>query len=78
LVGDERERQVGLQCGDLRRCVVRHADLADLAGVAQFGQRGRDVGRVGVQVGPVDLVEVDRVDAEPAQRVLARLAQTGR
>jgi hypothetical protein len=52
---------------DLCRGVVRDADLADLSLVAQRDEGGCHLGRMAVQVGTVDLVEVDDVDAEPAQ-----------
>ena len=55
--------------------VVGHADLADLALVAERGQRGGDVGRVGEHVRPVDLVEVDDVDAGAGAASLARRPQ---
>ena len=72
LGGDERKRKVGRQRFDLGDRVVRDADLADLAGVTQLGERFGDVGGMAVQVGTVDLVEVDHVDLQAAQRRLAR------
>ena len=68
----ERERKVGRQRVDLGDRVVRDADLADLAGVTEFSERCGDVGGMAVQVGTVDLVEVDHVDLQAAQRRLAR------
>ena len=75
LVRCDRKRQVSGERLDLCRRVVRHADLADLALVAQRDEGGRDVGWVGEQVRAVDLVEVDHLDAHPLQRCLARRAE---
>ena len=48
----------------------RRADVADLALLDEVGQRAERLVDVGVGVGAVDLVEVDVVGPEPAQRVL--------
>src|SRR6185503_6601008 len=53
-----------LHLGDVE---VRHADVADLALLLQRSKGGPALLDVLVRVGPVDLVQVDGVDAEPAQ-----------
>src|SRR5207253_2380110 len=45
-------------------------DRADLAGAYQLRQRGKRLLDVGVGVGPVNLVQVDVVGLQAAQRVL--------
>ena len=50
--------------------VRRGADVADLALVDEVGEGAEGLLDVGVRAGPVHLVEVDVVGAEPAQRVL--------
>ena len=54
---------------------VRDADLADLALVPQLGQRSDATPRSGRRVGHVELVQVDRVDAQAPQAALARFPQ---
>ena len=51
----------------------RVAEVADLALVHEVAQRAERLVDVGVLVGPVDLVEVDVVGAQPPQAVLALL-----
>ncbi len=48
------------------------AEVADLAGPHQVGQRSQGLVDIGLGRGAVDLIEVDVVDAEPAQAVVAR------
>ena len=66
---------MGLECSGLGHGVIRHPDFADLALLAEAGQRGSHIGGVGVQVGTVDLVQVDHVDPEAPERIVARRAQ---
>ncbi len=49
----------------------RAADVADLAGAHEIGQRAERLVDRDLGAGPVDLVEVDVVGAEPAQRRVA-------
>ena len=49
---------------------IRYAHFADLPLIAQRGQCGGQLGRMGEQIGPVDLVEVDYVDPEASERCL--------
>src|SRR3954471_12361252 len=48
----------------------RGADVADLAGPDEVGERAEGLRDVGVGAGPVHLVEVDVVGAQPPQGVL--------
>ena len=50
----------------------RAADVADLAGAHEIGQRAQRLVDRDVRTGPVDLVEVDVVGAEAPQRRVAR------
>ena len=54
----------------LGRIEVAHADRVDLAGAIEPRQRLGGVVDRHQRIGPVHLVEVDRVDAQPAQRRL--------
>ena len=53
---------------------VGDADLADLALCAGFDERRERILEGNRGVGPVELVEVDRIDAQPSQRALERRA----
>ena len=64
----------GLGLAQLRDGEVRAADLAHLARLDEFAQRAQRVGDGHRVVGVVQLVEVDVVGAESAQRVLAGAA----
>ena len=55
---------------DLPGVEGRRADVADLALLYEVGERGERLVDVGVRVGAVQLVEVDVVGAQSAQRVL--------
>ncbi len=69
---------MGSQRGDLRRRVVGDADFADLPFVAQ-GREGRgNVGRMGEQVGSMDLIEIDHVGVQTSQRRFTGAAQVRR
>src|ERR671910_705928 len=57
---------------DLAGRESRGSDVADLALVDQVGERRERLFDVGSRLGAVDLVEVDPVGVEPAQRVLDR------
>ena len=59
-----------LRLDDLPGRERRRADGADLALLDEVGERAERLLDVGVGVGAVDLVEVDPVGAEPAERVL--------
>ena len=59
-----------LRLDDLRGRERRGADVADLAGADQVGERAERLLDVGVVGGAVDLVEVDPVGLQAPQRVL--------
>jgi hypothetical protein len=61
-----------LRFDDLRARVRRGADIADLALADEVGERAERLLEVDAGLGAVDLVEVDPVGAQPAQRVLDR------
>src|SRR5207244_1105198 len=46
---------------------VRDSDVADEPLLLQFGEGGPSLLEVGLRVGPVDLVEVDRIDSQPGE-----------
>ena len=83
---DHRERRLqrlhvadALGLLEERRLVVRDTGPADLPLRHELQHLApRLLDRRAALVGPVELVEVDRVDAEPPQRVLALLAQARR
>ena len=62
-----------LRLDDLRRGDRRGAEGADLARVDEVGERAERLVDVGARIEAVDLVEVDPVGAQPAQRALDRL-----
>jgi hypothetical protein len=70
-------RERALQFGHLVCIEVRHADVADLAGLDELGQRLAGVGERGLVVRPMDLVEIDVVDAQGLQALVDALAQPG-
>ena len=59
-----------LRLDDARGREGRGADVADLALVDEVAEGAQRLLDVGVRLGAVDLVEVDPVRVEPAQRVL--------
>ena len=71
-------RPHGLERLHLGHVVVRDPDVADLALLDHLLERPRRLLLRDVRVGPVDLVDVDRVDAEVAQALLDAPAQEGR
>src|SRR5205807_8793006 len=72
LVRDERHGAGGLQGGDLRGPEVAHAELAGLAGFLQLAEGLSDLRRVDEIIGPMQLIEVNRLHAEPFQGLFAR------
>ena len=68
LVDLERERQCLPDGAHQRGAAVAHAELAHLAGRAQFGEGTRDLRRIGQEVGPVELEQVNGFDAEAPER----------
>jgi hypothetical protein len=64
LVRDERLLDRGLEELDLRRRVVRDAEVPDLARRLQGVERGRDLLRLDERVGPVEEQEVEVVGLE--------------
>ena len=56
------------QRAGLRGREVGDANCADLAGLHLRVQRGGDIGRVGEHVGPVNLPQVDAIDAYAGER----------
>ena len=72
LVRDQRHRAGPLQRGKLRRPEIAHAELADLPGFFQFAECARRFFGIAQVIGPMQLVEVDRLHAESFERLLAR------
>ena len=70
-----RPPRISCACTDLVRVGVRDAGHPDLPGVQQLGERADRLGVGDLRVGPVVLVEPDRLDAEPLQRRVAGGAQ---
>jgi hypothetical protein len=77
LVRGDRKRHGRLQRIELRRGVVRHPHLAYLAVAPQALEGGGDLLRMREKVGAVDLVEVDHLAAQAAERLLARAQDVG-
>src|SRR3954470_20436000 len=56
---------------ELRRTGLAQAEMAYLTGGDQLGHRADGVGHGHLRVDPVQVVEVDHVDTEPLERVVA-------
>lgn len=67
LIHEERKGQRVLQSGELRRPEVAHAELAHLALLPELVEGNADFVRVHQPVGPVKLIEVNRLHAQPPQ-----------
>ena len=70
LVHDERVGEEALEEVERRGEEVRHPEVAHLAARAERVERLGDLLGVHEQVGPVELVEVDRLDPQPRERAV--------
>lgn len=61
-----------MQKGELRRRVVRHAEVGDLAGSAQLTEGVGQLRRVHEEIGTMDQEKVDALGAERSERVVDR------
>ena len=61
--------------GELARIDVREADMADLAGLLQIGERADAVFERHLGIDGVKLIKIDALELEPLQACLARIAQ---
>ncbi len=67
LVHAERERERGLKEGELGGTEVAHAELAHFAGLAEGIQSAGHLVGVHQVVGAMEVVQIDAIDAEPAE-----------
>lgn len=77
LGGDERIPEKGVQCAGLGRRVVGNSYCADLAGIEESSERCGEILWVGERIRPMDLIQVDPVDAEPFEGCIERGGEMG-
>ena len=70
---EEWKRASALQRGELLRSEIAHAELTHLALLPELRERARDLRRIHQVVGPVQLININGLDAQPRQRLLAGL-----
>ena len=71
LVRHQRQRTRRLQSGDETRPKVAHAKETHLAGIEQLNERASNFMWVGQEIRAMQQVEINHLDAQPLQRLLA-------